>query len=93
MCTTFDVDEVGKSNTRVEFCFCFRWIKAFSVHSKHCRTMECRIGVTVVLGELDVAWVKPYQSGRCPPPPPSSAHGLVRIPPAGGGHPISGGAT
>ena len=32
----------------------FVFIKAISVHSDHCRAMACRIGVTLVLGEIDV---------------------------------------
>ena len=56
----------------------FSWIKTLPVCSDHCKAMGCRIGVTVVLGEVDAARVKPCRSGP-------SAHGRVRTPPASGG--------
>ena len=68
--------------------FCFCWIKALSAHSDHCRTMGCRIE-----GEDS----GPGRNGRHPGEPipvrpgwAPSAHGLVRSPPASGGHPITG---
>ena len=48
------------------FRFCS--IKVLSVYSDHCRTMVYRIGVTVVLGEMDVAQVKPNQTVQGDPP-------------------------
>ena len=48
--------------------FFFCWIKDLSAHLCHCRAMGCRIGVTVVLGEMDVARVNPYRFGQGQPP-------------------------
>ena len=43
--------------------------------------------MTVVLGEMDVARVNPYRSGHGERP----KLGMLRTPPASGGHPIPGG--
>ena len=42
---------------KIQRTSCFRWIEALSACSDHCRAMGCKIGVTVVLGEVDVARV------------------------------------
>ena len=36
----------------------FSWIKTILVHMDHCRALGCRIGVTVNMGEVDVAQLK-----------------------------------
>ena len=47
---------------------CFSWIKGlFQPIRAHCGAMGCRIGVTVVLEEIDVTRVKPNQSGQGDP--------------------------
>ena len=45
------------------FCL-FCWMEALSVYSDHCRAMGLRIrGMTLVLGEMEAAGVKPYRFG------------------------------
>ena len=62
-----------------------RWIQILSAHSDHCGSTECRIGVTLVLGEIGVTRANPYLPvwpGSNPPPLPApSALGLFRTPP------------
>ena len=38
--------------------FLFVFVRGLSVCSDHCRAMECRIWVTTILGEMNVARVK-----------------------------------
>ena len=71
------------------FVCLFCWMEALSVCSDHCRAMEYRIsGVTVVLGEIDDARVKPKPRPRKPPVRKTSGtHPSSR----GGGRLLSGG--
>ena len=46
-------------------------------------------GMTLVLGEMDMARVHPYRSDQVS----RSAHGLVRTTAASGGHPVPGAGT
>ena len=58
------------------------WLKPFWSSHTITGTWDIWLGVTVVLREMEVTRVNPYQS--------ASAHDLVRIPPANGGHQFPG---